>query len=714
MSFLTGLYLLGAAAITFPLVFHLIRRTPRGRMVFSSLMFLKPSPPRLTRRSRLDHLLLLLLRALAVILLAFAFMRPFFRQSSDAALDNVRGRRIAILLDTSASMRRTDLWRQAIERVESQLDDLEPADDVALFTFADRVTTVVGFSEDRRVEPEQKRDLVRDALTRIEPTWAHTDMATALMTVAESLDVINDRIESNAVPQILLISDMQEGSRLQTLEGYEWPKDVNVQIQHVSPKREMTNASLRLLVDSESGIALSTESDGRGQNRRRERFVRVRVENASDSVADQFYVRWSGADGKTSDNDVAFHVPVGQSRVLRVPHSDEDLNADCLALSGDDCPFDDEYYVVPFRQERVRIVYVGDDDPSNPEGFQLYLRIALPETRRRRVDIEGAAEGVRFDLTGADAPRLVVVAKQLSSGQRKQIDQYVKRGGTVLAVLRDPDTVKSFGGALDGVTIADPGELKNEQYALLGEIDFEHPLFSPFAGSGYSDFTMIHFWQHRHVELKVESTAQVLARFDNGRPAVLEQPYGQGKFVLLASGWNPGDSQLARTWKFAVLLTEILEQAGGPRWESPTFLVNQTIALPFTRSASTKASVVKPDGSTAKVREGVSVFDEANMPGIYRASFEGNTHEFAVNVASSESKTAPLDADKLEILGVQLGQHATKAEETERLQQLRDIELESKQQVWHWLIVAALVILIFETWLAGRYSRAPVAEAGTV
>jgi len=709
MSFLTGLFLFGAAAVTFPLFFHLIRRTPRGRVQFSSLMFLKPSPPRLTRRSRLDHLFLLLLRALAIILLALAFMRPFFRQSSDAALENVRGRRIAIVLDTSASMRRADLWQQALDEVKSQLDGVQPADDVALFTYADQVTSVIGFTEDKRAKPEQRRSLVRDALTRLEPTWAHTDTATALMSVAELLDVINDRTNSSAALQILLISDMQEGSRLQRLEGYEWPKDVHVEVCSVSPKRDLTNASVRLLVDHETGIAFSAGSDVREAGRPREQSVRVRVENASDSVADQFYVRWSGADGKTNDNEVAFHVPAGQSRVLQVPHTDDDLNADRLTLSGDDCPFDDQFYVVPFRQERVRIVYLGDDVPTNPDGLQLYLRMALTETRRRRVDVVGAADGDRFVLTGTDAPRLVVVAKPLSPAQQIRVDKFVRSGGTVLTVLQDEATLESLGTALSGVTIVDSNPTAEGQFALLGEIDFEHPLFSAFAASGYSDFTMIHFWQHRQIELESNATVQVLARFDNGSPAVLEQAHGRGKHFLLASGWNPEDSQLARTGKFAVLLGELLEHAGGPRWQSPTFVVNQPVALPVKPSTSGRAAVVKPDGTSVKLGEGANIFNGANLPGIYRASFGSNTHEFAVNLAPSESETAPVDVDRLETLGVQLGQHATQAEETERLRQLRDIELESKQQVWRWLIVAALAILVVETWLAGRYARGSAA-----
>ncbi len=135
MSLLTPLYLLGLAAISLPILFHLIRRTPRGRQAFSSLMFLSPSPPRLTRRSRIEQWLLLLLRAAALILLAIAFARPFLRHAANLSWAGVRGRRVVILLDTSASMQRRGLWQQAVARVERTLSGLEVVDEVALFTF---------------------------------------------------------------------------------------------------------------------------------------------------------------------------------------------------------------------------------------------------------------------------------------------------------------------------------------------------------------------------------------------------------------------------------------------------------------------------------------------------------------------------------------------------------------------------------------------------
>src|SRR5437899_6687171 len=108
MTFLTPLFLLGALAGALPVVFHLIRRTTKERTVFSSLMFLLPSPPRLTRRSRLEHLLLLLLRCAVLCLLAIGFARPFIKRAISNEPSATAAKRTVLLLDISASMRRAN------------------------------------------------------------------------------------------------------------------------------------------------------------------------------------------------------------------------------------------------------------------------------------------------------------------------------------------------------------------------------------------------------------------------------------------------------------------------------------------------------------------------------------------------------------------------------------------------------------------------------
>ena len=114
MNFLTPLFLVGALAVALPVVFHLIRRTTKERTPFSSLMFLLPTPPRVTKRSRFEHLLLLLLRCLVLGLLALGFARPFIQYPSDHSQPTGPGKRIVLLVDTSASMQRGALWPDAL------------------------------------------------------------------------------------------------------------------------------------------------------------------------------------------------------------------------------------------------------------------------------------------------------------------------------------------------------------------------------------------------------------------------------------------------------------------------------------------------------------------------------------------------------------------------------------------------------------------------
>src|SRR5438094_9927402 len=246
MGVLAPLYLAGLAALSLPLIFHLVRRTPRGRQIFSSLMFLLPSPPRLTRRSRLEQIVLLLLRLAALALLAFAFARPFLRESATLALEDLPARRVAILVDSSASMRRGDLWRQALIRVDQELADLGPHDEVALYSFGDRLRTEVGFDAGEADTATSRVEIVRQAAKKLRPTWESTDLGAALTAVASEVDATSDVRQSAAQPQIIVISDFQKGAKLDALQSFEWPERVRVINRRLTPKRA-TNAFVELL-----------------------------------------------------------------------------------------------------------------------------------------------------------------------------------------------------------------------------------------------------------------------------------------------------------------------------------------------------------------------------------------------------------------------------------------------------------------------------------
>ncbi|MGH7199013.1 MAG: BatA domain-containing protein, partial [Planctomycetaceae bacterium] len=280
MSFLFPLYVAGLLAVSLPVLFHLLRRTPRGRLPFSTLMFLEPSPPRITRRSRLDQWPLLLLRALAVCLLAFAFARPFLRDAVTAAASESQGRRIVVLIDSSASMRREGLWNDAITEAERIIARAAPADRVAIRTFDHRAAPLVTFEQWSALEPASRAETVTARLKELEPGWGGTDLGTAVIVGIEDLQSLAADEDGVQTPrQLVIISDLQSGSRLEALKAFEWPEDVTLELVRVEADAP-TNAGIQIVGDAEHGAAAES--------------LPVRVFNAADSTREQFTLSWSG------------------------------------------------------------------------------------------------------------------------------------------------------------------------------------------------------------------------------------------------------------------------------------------------------------------------------------------------------------------------------------------------------------------------------------
>jgi len=84
-----------------------------------------------------------------------------------------------------------------------------------------------------------------------------------------------------------------------------------------------------------------------------------------------------------------------------------------------------------------------------------------------------------------------------------------------------------------------------------------------------------------------------------------------------------------------------------------------------------------------------------------------------VNVDPAESKTAPLDVSELQKLGVPI--HAAAARSAATVEKERKwthaTELEARQKLWRWLIIAALAFVLMEIWFAARVSRPVAVEA---
>jgi Mg-chelatase subunit ChlD len=700
MSFLTPLFLIGGLAIAGPIIYHLVRRTTRERFRFSSLMFLMPSPPRLSKRHRLEHLLLLLLRCAALLLLALGFARPFLRQAPVADPSAADPRRVVLLLDTSASLRRAGAWDAARAKAEQVLRQTGPADQVSVLTFDVGPRPVVTFEEWNRTGPGERVAMASARLATLAPGWGSTHLGKALIAAAEAL-AEDDGKAAPGPRQIVLVSDLQVGSRLDTLQSFEWPKGVDLVVEPVKASTS-TNAGVQLVAEA-ADAARATDAP-----------VRVRVSNAGDSKGERFSLTWmrAGAAGGGAAEPVGAaieaYVPPGQSRVFSLPLPKGDAAPDRIVLRGDEDDFDNTVHVIPPAQQKPTVLWLGNDGADDVKQPLFFLRRAYAETPRVAVNTLAVRPGAGLRPEDLAAASLIFVGDALGEGDAAAVRRAVEAGKTAVLVAKSAALAPTVAAIAGQPGAAFPvEEAKLATYAMLGEVDFRHPLFAPFADPRFSDFTKIHVWKHRKLAAAALPGARAVVKFDSGYPALLEVTVGKGRALVLAFGWQPDDSQLAVSSKFVPLLWSMLELAGGVSSVTTQSAVGDPIVLP---SGVAATAMRLPDGQAVALPEKATEYAGTLQPGIYEATAAGAARgpRFAVNLDANESRTAPLALDELEQLGLPVAKAAAdrpKAATKEATTLLQGVEAEGRQKLWRWFIVATLLVLLVESILAGWTAR---------
>lgn len=708
MSFLAPLYFLGGLAIIGPILFHLIRRKPKSEVEFSSIMFLDATPPRLTRRSRLENLPLLLMRCAAIAMLAFAFARPFLPLSESETV-SANQQAVILLIDQSASMQQTGLWQRAVQTAQNVIDELDSNAIVSVTAFDAGPDVKLSLRESFELDSANRVAAAKDAIDDLEPTWNRTDIGLALRTAADQAIQLNsdgnpDGGVAAIETRIVLISDFQSGAEIDSLQGYDWPDDVWVDLKPaVNPNTDLAgtgNATLRVLPQP-----FVVGVDQRSQ-RSRQSSVRVQVTQAADGAQSTFRVQLDGQDTEAA----SVIVPPGQSRFVSVqlPDSDEVLGQDSerrratIRLLGDRNGFDNQFFFV--RPERLRQTVVfasakpiptSADTDAVRQRLDFYVR-QIPWSDSTR-DIDFVVQDGYEKASDWDPRQIPFVVASVSpeiGDHLNEIKSYLDRGGRVLLVIDEPLSEAGLGvlkTLLESPALSILPESKDE-YRLISAVDFESRLIAPLSEPGVNDFSTIRVWNHVGLG-EVDSANKTILRLDDGSPWLLERDFMPksadgfaGQLWVLTSGWQPEQSQFALSTKFVPILLGML---GLNRQQTPdSILVGDQLP---TEPTSDK------DASDAK--EAVAI---ATSPG-FETLDDGST--IAVNLDPRESETSVMETDRISDLGVTVASTRSRQEERTAKRALRDVELESRQGWWQWLILGTLGLIAAETIFSARNER---------
>lgn len=725
MSFLAPLFMLGGLAIAGPILFHLIRRSPEKRQEFSSLMFLEPDPPVFSKRSRISHWLLLLLRCLVILLLSLAFARPFLRTDDRVVAPGGLVTHWMIVVDRSASMNRDGVDDAVARSLREALDGSRPGDLALLAAFDGDFEILADWQP---VESSTTTSAF-DALIRQTPAgFGSTRLGPSLVQAAQIMD---DRMAetgsrgSQVAGHIVLISDFQKGAQLDSVQGFEWNELVDVALVSVGSEAP-PNAGLALL-----------ESDRPG-------FLRVQVSNDAENLNESFQVVMTGqtsgnvepqtgeeSDAGAAPNEKSYpvRVPAGSSRVISIPMDSTDWANGQLELRGEDSSnFDNTVYWAGSRvgNFNIRTFGLGDENASGTMAF--FLQRAFGADESMPVDItpldsiSDLVAGAQYFLIGAglqDLPDLDDLRQRLEQGvdflwlPRSPQEFNAVRTALALGTGVEPDQENDGDGTATATAtvpvMTSPVTVENSRsMVLLEEIDWTHPVFQPFRDPQFSNFSKVGFYRYLKLPASWVEPAggRVVASLEGDSPWLVEFVVGDGRLWIMTSGWESGESVLARSSKFLPVLLSLAQSTGAWRSGSSQYSIGDAWK-PFESDVALRT----PDGRSIEVAAGES-FPGLEIPGLVTVAGPRGEYAIPVNLDPRESLCSPSAVAQLETLGVPLNPVDVEERDSEQARAAaelaatkKDTEVESAQKNWKWVVAIVAAILILETWLAGWTSR---------
>jgi len=389
---------------------------------------------------------------------------------------------------------------------------------------------------------------------------------------------------------------------------------------------------------------------------------------------------------------------------------------------------DDRYYFTIAPDAGVSVLVVEPSASRSNQSLYLTRALAIGDRPSFRVDVRKVGGLAPADLEGRSLVIFDEVAPPAGDGGARLRD-FVSGGGGVLLVAGDQLPASAWGGewsaALPGA-IGSVVDRTGDAGGTLAWIDYDHPVFDVFNAPRSGDFATARFLRYRRLTVNTDSGprraagvadtasgSHVLARFDDGAPALVEHRVGRGKVLVWASTLDGYWNDLALQPVFLPFVHQLAKYAGRYSGARASFTAGEVLDLSrhgeLVASGQRTGPVVVEAPSGAKTR--LSSSNEGLVPlheqGFYEirpdGAGRGMGQRLAVNLDPAEANLARIDPEELRasvLAGAGSGfagavsVDAPTREDTER-----------RQTIWWYLLALAGVLFATETLMSNRLSR---------
>ena len=690
-GFLTPLFLAaGAIGAALPLIIHLLNRERARRLIFSTVRFIQMSHQTNVQRHKLKQMLLLLMRILIVLLLGFAFARPYFAADPVATTQQTGGKRnVIIVLDTSYSMQYADTFATAKKEALKILEGLDTTDTACLIISSDKARVVAPIGSEF--------SHIRTAINSAEVTNETTDYLDALQTADEILQPL-----LIGRKQLYLVADMQKRGWENVVETDKLSPDVTIAFVDVHAENPRNMAITGISVPP----VVLTEQKAAQLIARIHNFGDEPVENiAVELTIDGHSVGITQVDIEPNDiADAVFKVP---------PLATETAHTGWVRIPDDELAVDNKRYFMLQSLKAIKVHCVNGEPGSQNNSETFFLKRAI-EVGNAAVPID-VTESTNLPDTEALLDYDVVIlanVPSLTAAAAQRLKTYVSAGGGLIVTAGERVDSTAYQQTLDDLMpctfVQAVGDaIAREQFRVLATLNYEHPIFAPFKEPNHGDFGKARVY--RYLQAVPTANTNIISAYDDGNPALLEKVHGTGRVLCLTSTIDREWNDLPIRAVYLPFLHECIKYLALVRTEDvPEHHVGDSITLNgFDAQIGEEVAIFNPSKTETRIglEEGSVMYRDTHLPGIYSVHASGTEPRyFVVNVDATESDLASRDVEELTSMLIGTPTDANGENEGtsgELIAQYRQ-DVENNQNVWTYLMFAVLALAIIEMFFANR------------
>jgi hypothetical protein len=674
MAFLTPLFLIALAGLAIPVFLHLIQRERKQLVQFPSLMFLRRIPYQSVQRRRIRHWLLLMMRLAALALIVLAFGRPFFRGADPAAAGAGGAREVVVLVDRSYSMGYGNRWDRALAAARGAVDGLTGADRASIVFFGSGTDVALRSTSDKG---------------RLHSALAGAKLSSGATHYGPVLKLAGSILSESRLPrrEVVLVTDFQRGG-WRGADGVRLP-DGTVLTPIAIGDAETTNLAVTAVA-----LERSTFSD-------QERVtVTAGVVNRAGRRVDGLDISLD-INGRTIQTQRVAVEPNASASTTFAPVTltGSEVRA-TVKLAPDAMERDNAFHFMVEAGRPVRTMLVDGD--AREGGLYLQRALAVGDAPRFETISRSADALSTDDLQSAGV--VILNDVQVSSSFAERLGKFVERGGGLLVIVGRRGTWPQERSLIVPALPGEAVDRSRGQAARLVGLEYGHPVFEPFRAPRSGDFSAARFYGYRAVT--AQQSANVLARFEDGAPALIERRVGTGRVLVWASSLGIEWSDLPVKPVFLPFVHQMARHLAGYREPEPWLTVGDVLDPARTTGAAQATdvrTVVSPSGQRIALDpEGGDVV-ALEEQGFYELREQATTGDpaatVAVNVDLSESDLTPMDPE--EVVAAVTGRGAS-AVAGEGAAEMTDATREATQRMWWYLLFAGAILLAAETLVSNR------------